>query len=168
MPNWCWNEATLIAPSKEQIDALVASLEKEENEKFFNHLRPRPLSESEDWYAWNVDNWGTKWDTEPHSFERHNDVTVYLQFETAWGPPIELYNFLFDEGWDVTARYHEPGMGFVGEYDNTMDDCWEYSYDDESTIDEIPEDLLEWSSIKDDYDLWKEENQNEDKGQLNS
>lgn len=159
MPNWCWNEATLIAPNKEQIDRLVASLEQEDvSEKFFNHLRPRPVSESENWYEWNVNNWGTKWDTEPHNYTRLDDTTISFSFDTAWGPPLELYNFLFDEGWDVTARYHESGMGFVGEYDNSIDDCWEYSYDDESSIDAIPEELNEWAGISEDYNFHKEMN----------
>jgi len=158
MPNWCYNTATLIAPTKEQIDNLVASLETENKEKFFNVLRPRPEDCNDHWYEWNIAKWGTKWDTDPQEATRIDDVTVHLVFDTAWGPPLELYNYLFEQGWDVTAKYHEPRMGFVGEYDNTIDDCWEYSYDDESTIDDIPEELLEWAGIREDFAMWKSDN----------
>ena len=72
---------------------------------------------------------------------------------------IAFYNFISENGWDVTAKYYEPGVGFIGEYDNSIDDCWEYSYDDEGTIDAIPEELLEWSGLLEDYNNWKEDNE---------
>jgi hypothetical protein len=158
MPNWCNNDALLIAPTKEQIDNLVASLETSNNERFFNALRPRPEDCNDHWYEWNTSKWGTKWDTDPQEATRIDDVTLYLVFDTAWGPPLELYNYLFEQGWDVTAKYHEPGVGFVGEYDNSINDTWEYSYDDESTIDDIPEELLEWAGIREDFAMWKSDN----------
>lgn len=162
MPNWCVNNAVLTAPSKEDLDRLVTSLETEENERFFNALRPRPLSESENWYEWNVNNWGTKWDTEPSNIDRIDEITLDLAFDTAWGPPIALYEFLVDQGWQVNAMYHECGMGFCGMFNEDGDSTWEYNFEDETTIDEIPDDLLEWAGIRYEYNNWKEEQENED------
>lgn len=157
MPNWCMNNVVL-KHTKDKIDALEAQLR--EGKEFFNLLFPRPVEEEENWYGWNVDNWGTKWDVyievENDRLQRLDDETLSLSFDTAWGPPIAFYNFLFEEGWDVTAKYYEPGIGFVGEYDNTIDDCWEYDLDDESTLEAIPTELREWSGVDDDFEFHKD------------
>ena len=111
------------------------------------------------WYEFANNKWGTKWDVSEPQYMKNKDGSVTIWFDTAWSPPIAFYNFLFDEGWDVTAKYYEPGVGFIGEYDNSIDDCWEYSYDDEETIKAIPEELLEWSGLLEDYNNWKEDNE---------
>lgn len=155
MPNWCYNTATLIAERKEQIDELVTALEQIDAEKsndFFNILRPRPADQAENWYEWNTSNWGTKWDASIQSWERENDTTLHLTFDTAWSPPTELYDYLFEQGWDVTARYHEPGIGFIGEYDNSIDDCFEYEMSEES-ISQVPEELIEFGNLWEDYNF---------------
>ena len=162
MPNWCMN-SVVLTNTKDKIDHLEARLRENNGDEFFNILYPRPVEEEENWYGWNVDNWGTKWDAsisiENDQLQRLDDETLELRFETAWSPPIAFYRFLSENGWDVSAKYYEPGIGFIGEYDNSIDDCWEYSYDDEETITAIPEDLLEWSGLWDDYLYWKEDNE---------
>lgn len=162
MPNWCNNDALLIAPTKEHIDLLVAALQTEDkSEKFFNVLRPRPESHKDHWYEWNTENWGTKWDAEPYSFERIDDETLQLSFDTAWGPPIALYEYLEEQGWSVQAKYHECGMAFVGMFSEGIDYCWEYDFEDEESIDAIPEDLNEWAGISESYNMHKEESEDE-------
>ena len=121
MPNWCYNSVTLSHGDKTKIDALEAELQKE-NPEPFNHLCPRPAEEEENWYGWNVNNWGTKWDVTPHDWEQEDDNTIYINFDSAWSPPISLYEFLESEGWSVSAKYHEPGMGFIGAYQDGFDD----------------------------------------------
>ena len=66
-----------------------------------------PLSESlkfetNDWYAWNVRNWGTKWDVAVNDDEKYpetelvqhmsNDEDQWLvyRFNTAWSPPFPV------------------------------------------------------------------------------
>ena len=161
MPNWCMNSLTLKHEDKSKIDDLLATIKEKHGEEFFNLLCPRPADQEENWYDWNINNWGTKWDIGiiDGEIQREDDNTISLTFDTAWSPPIAFDNFLFDEGWDVTAKYYEPGGGFIGEYDNSIDDCWEYSYDDEETIKAIPEELLEWSGLWQDYLDWKESNE---------
>lgn len=161
MPNWCSNSVTLVAPNKELIDGLIASLEGSGEEKFFNYLHPRPQTE-EDWYNWNCNNWGSKWDADPYTFERLDDTTIDLSFDSAWSPPTALYDYLTENGWNVTARYYEPGVGFVGEYVDGFDQTWEYDLSDEETLSDIPEDLIEWAGIRQELADWKEMNDEDD------
>jgi Ferredoxin-like domain in Api92-like protein len=53
-----------------------------------------------DWYSWNVRNWGTKWDVAVHSDKEYSDTNVegpvpngenavvHYNFNTAWSPPF--------------------------------------------------------------------------------
>ena len=43
----------------------------------------------DDWYDWNIDNWGTKWNPNPDdaTFEWLDDTTAQLCFTTAWSLP---------------------------------------------------------------------------------
>lgn len=169
MPNWCNNSLTLKNESKEILDSLEKQLR--ESDVFFQHLFPRPADKDADWYSWNIDNWGTKWDVNVNEgyLERIDDNTLQMSFDTAWGPPIGFYNFLFENGWDVVARYYEPGVGFIGEYDNSIDDCWDIDFSDQESIDAVPEELAEHFALYDEVEnyreLIQEENDNEDSDQ---
>ena len=45
---------------------------------------------SKDWYSWNIDNWGCKWDANCHSVEDDSKYgEVHIHFETPWCPPME-------------------------------------------------------------------------------
>lgn len=155
MPNWCSNSLTL-KHDKEKIDLLEKQLR--ESDVFFQHLHPRPNDQDENWYSWNIDNWGTKWDVNVNEgyIERVDDTTLQLSFDTAWGPPTKFYDFLFEDGWDVEARYYEPGVGFIGEYDNSIDDCWEINFDDEESINAVPRELAEHFALYDEYQNYQE------------
>ena len=156
MPNWCYNSVTLHNDNKEKIDALEAELQKESPEPF-NHLRPRPAEEEENWYGWNVNEWGTKWDVTPHDFERKDDNTIYMNFDSAWSPPITLYEYLESEGWSVRAMYHEPGMGFAGKFEDGYDDFYEFDWTDREAIENLPEEILDFTNALDDLDRHEEE-----------
>lgn len=45
------------------------------------------------WYDWNVNNWGTKWDTDAELTEHAADHLQYV-FSTAWSPPVEALTTL--------------------------------------------------------------------------
>jgi Ferredoxin-like domain in Api92-like protein len=153
MPNWCYNNLTLTHSDSLKVNALY----KNGKSNVFQHLRPRPVSEDLNWYGWNLHNWGTKWDIDPEYFELESDNTIILGFDSAWAPPIQLYDFLVSEGWEVTAYYSEPGMCFCGKYQNGADSCFEYT--DEKSIDKIPTDIAEFANL---YEMFAEEvNENE-------
>jgi hypothetical protein len=167
MPNWCDNSITLSNSDKTKIDALEEELNKEnENGRsdanVFNHLRPRPLEEEENWYDWNVNHWGTKWDADIYDSSRQDDNTIYISCGTAWAPPIHLYEYLVENGWQVNALYHEPGMGFCGTYDNEIgDNYYEYDITDLESIEALPEDCIEFGGLREEHEYWKENQEEE-------
>lgn len=98
------------------------------NEKFMTEFT-RSMAEDNDWYHWNVRNWGTKWDvavspdeafpnTLMEDYEVSGDfASVMYRFETAWSPPIEALQELSRQYPDVcfTYRYEEEtGWGGTG------------------------------------------------------
>jgi hypothetical protein len=135
MPNWCDNSLTVRHADKSKLDALEAELSKDENTQLLAHFRPY---EGEWDYGWCIENWGTKWDASIVSWERTADDTIFISFETAWGPPITLYEYIEQDGWEVEGLYNEPGMAFAGIYEDGADNYYEYG---ELSADEIEDEL---------------------------
>ena len=123
MPNWCSNTITINNLSREQVRDLMKYISDNEG-RFFQYFKPRPQSEANNWYDWNTKNWGTKWDAcETHISEIHKDKIV-IMFESAWAPPIHLYETMHRNGYSFTASYSEPMMGFAGLFNNGIDTEW--------------------------------------------
>jgi hypothetical protein len=156
MPNWCDNAATITA-SKDKIDGLVAVLENKEDQQVFQYLRPRPESEEDNWYSWNVTNWGTKWEISIIDYERYDDETVWISFETAWAPPIALYEFMHENEWHVNAVYNEGGCAFAGIWNDGEDDFYEYDCTDLASLEALPEDIKDFTGLVDYYHSQQEE-----------
>ena len=143
MPNWCTNVATINHGDSALIDAIETELKKEKPE-LFQMLRPRPpeFDEGESWYAWNVDNWGTKWEASIYNYERIDENNIKISFDTAWGPCIAFYDYIFELGYDTTAYYEEGGMAFCGKYEFGEDYYYDYSdMNSETMKEELPSDL---------------------------
>ena len=162
MPNWCDNTLNLSNSDKTKLDAVEAVLADKENQELFKHLRPY----EGDWdYGWCCNNWGTKWESRIVDWERVADDEIMVYFETAWGPPTVLYEYLQEsgEGWDVEAYYHEPGMCFAGIWIEGSDEYYEYSNLSADDIeDELPEVLNEMYGIADYKREWEEENEEDE------
>ena len=160
MPNWCDNSVTLKHSDKSKIDALAAEMSKTNNEgrsmaEPFNHLRPNPAGEWE--YEWSVSNWGTKWEANIIDWDRPEDNEIIIFFDSAWSPPIALYEYLVEEGWEVEAYYHESGCCFAGKFTNEDgDEYYEYDFRDRSSIEALPSDLEEFTGLLDYHDSCKE------------
>jgi hypothetical protein len=120
----------------------------------FQHLRPRPADQEENWYEWNLSNWGTKWDARILDWSHDDENTVAIYFDSPWGPPIALYDYLTDEGWEVNALYHEPGMNFAGQYNNGIDNYYEYDVSDPEFLDQLPGDVIEFANLFDAHEEW--------------
>jgi hypothetical protein len=156
MPNWCQNEFEIFSDSKEKLEALTV------NGKFFENIVPLGKWE----YDKALSSWGTKWDLIPSdllNFEIHEvdekSYTLRGYMDTAWTPPIPVYEALMEKGFNVSASFIEYGCEFCGIFDNG----------DEFIKEEIPpKDDPFWNSeigqlIDDDFNVvefmeeWKEE-----------
>ena len=153
MPNWCDNSVTLRNEDKSKIDALDAVLTNKEDQQVLNHLRPNPTGEWQ--YDWSVSNWGTKWDIGIIDWERRDDNEIWISFDSAWSPPTVIYDYLVEQGWEVEAIYHEPGMGYAGMYSTDGgDDYYEYDVTDPNFLDELPSDIIEFAGLEDSHREW--------------
>jgi len=164
MPNWCSNTAIINAP-RPVIDELRQVLEDARagaDRGLLGWMRPMPQSEQENWYDWNVSNWGTKWEVhEVYVNDATEEDSITISFDSAWSPPVEAFRHWAEQDGRVTftLKYYEPGMGYVGEanYDGDYydDDCVSQQ-DDPARFEEIasdewgyepeeePEPLTEW------------------------
>ena len=153
MPNWCMNTIT-VSVTKEMMDALVAAAQEDKLLQFLN-----PIGEGDYGKAW--EEWGTKWEvreaTVDGTEEIEGDYFAYLSFETAWSPPIAAYrNAQEIHDIKISASYYEPGMCFVGLFDLDEDSCYEVDFTDQNWSDIIPTDLISEWSLDDEYENWKE------------
>lgn len=104
-----------IAPPEDKMDIYFGKVKPEEN----------PEDSQYEWYVWNNDQWGCKWDaseTDAQYFEK-TDVDYHITFQTPWSPPEQflstianLYpNLEFSLNWE-----EEQGFGaewYIGKPD---------------------------------------------------
>ena len=127
MPNWCMNNLTV----EHDDPAMVDRFEKAYNAgNTCNEFIPVPEDIGEGWYNFCVNKWGTKWDFGGAGHHGLDATRVGNQasctFDSAWAPPVGLYEKLVELGYNVKASYWEPGMAFCGTWDNGFDDYMEY------------------------------------------
>ena len=145
MPNWCLNKLTVSHTDPVMMDRFVNSYNAG---TVCNEFIPKPVDIGDGWFDWCINNWGTKWDVGAGEDERYGLKATFVgneaccSFDSAWSPPVGLYNKLVELGFRVHASYFEPGMAFCGTYLDGNDD-----YVDYSSKDMIP------SSIWDDFGL---------------
>jgi hypothetical protein len=153
--------ATISHEDFEKIDAIENELNKSKDDMFlFQMLRPRPADQEENWYDWNVTHWGTKWEPSVYDFERINDDTIKINFDTAWGPCTALYEYLESEGYWIEGFYNEEGMAFAGCYRDGYDDYYDYSNLSSAEIaDTLPSDIDELFSISERKEEWEAESE---------
>jgi len=117
------------------------------------------------WYDWCVNEWGTKWDIEAHDhveYRSDEDTGITFGFDSAWTPPLGVYEALFLKGYTVKGLYYEMGMGFAGVWENGEDDHFELAGYNSITIQEaIPSELDEMFGISDSMAEWEQEEQHE-------
>lgn len=143
MPNWCLNHLTISHPDTDRVDRFESAyMRSDVCETFLPEPKDdegKPIVGADydengnfkmpDWYNWRIANWGCKWDwgydtdrgLQPTRVE--NEVTV--RFDTAWSPPLGLYECLNALGYSVQAYYFEPGMCFAGDWIDGEDTYYE-------------------------------------------
>lgn len=70
----------------------------------------------QDWYHWNIREWGTKWEVD-EAVATQSSGELRYEFATAWSPPIPALNKLAAQYPNVvmTARFLDEGHCFAGE-----------------------------------------------------
>jgi hypothetical protein len=137
MPNWCNNTLKITTTDVNFIEAATAAYK---NNNLLNFLVP--IGEWD--YNLAVEKWGTKWDVEGLCDPVILGDSVTFIFDSAWAPPMAVYDALVNRGFGVEAFYWEPGMGYCGVYRDGDDECTEYS-----SYEEIPEEIVEHFDIED-------------------
>jgi len=187
MPNWCSNGITLrhadpamidrVIKGKEGLlmefiptpapllDTIAGSYGDDEKNRLLEIKQLDNIREfgAKDWYDWNVSNWGTKWDFALESIERVDANTVQASFESAWAPPTGAYGKLLELGFEIKAYYYEPGMCFVGKWEDGDDEYYEYGGETSATVREsIGAELDDYFCISESMAEWEEENAEEE------
>lgn len=118
MPNWCENRITITTDTPEELEEIRLFLVKDNNIFSLNAIVPQPAEVS--WCEWSIENWGTKWDTNPEyiDVEELHDTCVRYTFDTAWSPPQAAIQALREAfpALGIEAFYNEPGMQMAGYY----------------------------------------------------
>lgn len=190
MPNWCSNNIHVRGSKQRDIQYLVQAFKEG---KFCSAVIPIPEelsnpdtgsyggedAEAKDklraalldkygfsgWYDFCVNRWGTKWDVgDEHSIEVDDDGLGFTAtFDSAWSPPVGVYEKLIEDGLEVVATYYESGMGFVGRWDNGDDSYYELSgYDSTNVRNLIGDDLDDEYSISESMAEYEAEQAQED------
>ena len=136
MPNWCNNSLKVDSNGSKQaitafrdwlgLDGFKLGKIKLMPSELEGTTSPTPKGEEENakllvekygasnWYDWNLNNWGTKWDVDAEVND--DDSLIFVNFDSAWAPPQIAIKELSIKFPDLQFRlsYEEPGMGFAG------------------------------------------------------
>ena len=152
MPNWCANTLT-ISGDKEKIIKFNTQLEESNGKDFFDVFVPNAekAGREKDFYSYNQETYGCKWNCDASDWELITETELRILFDSPWGPPIALYDEIVSQGFNVLAEYFEPGMCFLGRYEDSNDFYYEYGNINtvEELYEEIPADLIEsWNIVE--------------------
>jgi Ferredoxin-like domain in Api92-like protein len=180
MPNWCGNTLVL----RHEDPAMIKRAENAFAEgRFCEEFAPCPqeLKDTQspnrngsadqliekygyaDWYSFNVNEWGTKWDFgHPEGINDVQENEIVLYFDSAWAPPVALMAKLEEMGFEVDLMYYEPGMAFCGHYVDGNDDYYELGGMSADQVEiTIPSDLNESFCISENMREYEQENEDE-------
>lgn len=117
--------------AQEWLDRIAAREAEPEFDVFdFNRIIPVPAFISDgdlvagsradqtgrNWYSWNVDNWGTKWNAYDLSIKTDEPELLVFEFDTAWSVPDQVLQVLgkwFKE-LSIKVEYFDEGHCFWG------------------------------------------------------
>lgn len=89
--------------------------------------RDNPLN----WYNWNIENWGTKWDALHAELSEEAEGYAAYTFETAWSPPDQFFEKASEQWPTLTFRIaweEEQGYGAIWEAKGgvlTEEEAWD-------------------------------------------
>jgi hypothetical protein len=190
MPNWCSNYISVrgskqkdiqrladafdagglcnaITPTPEDLLRDGSSSHGGENAEAYDQIRAENKARHgyDNWYDFQVANWGTKWDISiGQECDRDEDGLGFNGgFDSAWSPPMGVVQKLVDQGFQVTLYYYESGMGFVGKFEDGVDDCYEYGGETSETVrSAIGDELDDFFGISESMAEYEAENEEEE------
>jgi hypothetical protein len=139
------------------------------------------LFSGNNWYDWNVRNWGTKWDVAVSNDEQYPDTQIYeyksegddhwvvYGFNTAWSPPVpaivklsELVpncvitlSYEEEQGWGGETEFVNGKITAESSYDWKCREC-DYEADETPYCEDCEHDMCpECSYGEPDIDLWE-------------
>ena len=140
MPNWVYNQIKIKSDNPQEYGYIKETLKDNGPDKVtdfsFNKVITRPADKEEDWYNWNISNWGTKWDASDVAFFERDNLLIY-EFSTAWSPPepvIVKLSKLFpncdiehiyeeEQGWGGELEFVNGMITAESDYENKCRDC---------------------------------------------
>jgi len=151
MPNWVTNyvtitgDAELVKEVGERLRAPVPHHEETAVFSFWNIVKPDDLimetynsacdqfgmMNPDNWYNWNLRNWGCKWDANGPYLNYEEPGKLVYSFDTAWSPPTQAMERLAEDNPDLTIKVRfieEQGWGgeMVGQgVDWEETDAWD-------------------------------------------
>ena len=189
MPNWCNNNLTLQHEDPAMIKRAADALERGEFLQEFIPVPEQlkivagfvgdPVEQAKleadtkrnveelgygNWYDFQVNEWGTKWDVGGDSqTDIHPDgKMLHTYFDSAWSPPVAAYEKLTAMGFTVGAMYYEGGMAYAGVWEDGVDDYYDLGgMNSQQVIDELPVELDEAFGISECMAEYEAENQEE-------
>jgi len=143
MPNWVFNTLTVIGGEEEvarfkkqasqpyesfhmkTIQAedgtwsYVPAVSTVEGELlFWNFVKPDNLEEyyeDTNWYDWNIDNWGCKWETRG-TLDPETPQELTYRFDTAWSPPEDWFRKAVQQFPELSFKlFYEEEQGWGGQ-----------------------------------------------------
>jgi len=88
------------------------------------------------WYDWNIKNWGTKWDACEVMIDVFEEDTI-IHFDTAWSPAVPAIKEIINQYPDLTFEYayEELGMSYAGRLtyspeNGLSENEWEIDYEE--------------------------------------
>ena len=174
MPNWCSNKIRVAGPTdaindfvewldggKGLLNKIISTPEElTKSQSPFNGSKQQSddlVAEYgfDNWYDWNINKWGTKWDVDADVQQAGNEVS--LIFDSAWSPPQRAIALLAQKFNNLSFHhaYIEEGNCFVG-----FDD-----YENGKLVDEMSNDdpdSEEWAEIAHDEFGWEPWPEDED------
>lgn len=167
MPNWCDNSIYITGPKKiiKELESTGLSLQKlfpcpeelndtisgsvgsgRKEKKCYQMQLDNNVKKynSRDWYSWNIENWGTKWDISPDYLDVDEGKTkskLSANFQSAWGPPLTAIKKLTQKYDKISVEFHyiETGCGFAGTYRYSPKEGEYEDYIDYQSSDELEE-----------------------------
>lgn len=162
MPNWCNNYITVrgsnaeeikrladaydagelcnaVIPTPEDLNITAGSLGSGTPEQAELEAKEQANREKygyANWYDFQVAKWGTKWDVNISGHcDRDDDGLGFTgSFDSAWSPPMGVVQKMVDDGLEVVLYYYEPGMAYVGKFDNGDDEYFDIGSETSKTV----------------------------------